>query len=519
MGNIATQAAPFSGTPRLPVNQYIQDAIDAGNPGDTYNLLAGEHIGQNVMLQAGDTLILNTGAILNGAENIDGGWVTDSTEWKKTVQAGDITSDSETSVRAGYDANASEWVIIDGIPRSWVTSQGAVDEFSAYYDGTDIFIGTNPSGKTVEIARANRVQSDGANCTIRGESPAERGVIRGYACGDNTSGANGDSGVWLKGNGGLYRDLEIFAMSGDGLALWESNEAYNVTVHHCGHLAIVADGGSGSGSPADVVVGEGCWIYNGGIAGYQSGDEGGNTKFFGTVDLILKGTLWDFGDHPHKSGQGPLWLDINDDGYHIFANVVRDFDHGGKRGIFIETCYSGKVYNNICIELGWLGESDFWGNGIIVSTAGPDLINSKYPTIEIYGNLLYNCAGGVVAVGGRDTEAEGETWHQWGYPYIHDLDIHDNTTYFDGSFTGWDEPVGVELDVQYIDPHDINYQDNIYFVDVGVGRYKDYQVGGGGGGMSFTDWQTTGQIQDDSAISDEVVAGGYDPNPFNGGAM
>jgi hypothetical protein len=520
MGNIATQAAPFSGTPRLPTNQYIQDAIDLGSPGDTYNLLVGEHIGQNIVLQAGDTLIINEGAILNGAEDIDGdsGWTVDSTEWKKTIQAGDITSSSETSVRTGYDANASEWIIIDGIPRSWVTTQGAVDEFSAYYSGTEVFIGTNPSGKTVEIARAERVQG-GANSTIRGETPAERGVIRGYACGDNTSGANGDSGVWLKGVNGIYRDLEIFAMSGDGLALWDNSEMYNVTVHHCGHLCIVADGGAGVADPANVIIGEGCWIYNGGIAGYESGDEGGNTKFFGTIDLVIKGTLWDFGDHPHKSGQGPLWLDINDDGYLIFANVIRDFDHGGKRGLFVETCYSGKIYNNICIELGWAGENSYWANGIIISSAGPDETgNSEFPTIEVHNNLLYHCAGGVRALGNRDTSSEG--WHNWDYPYIHDLDFHHNTTVFAGSaFAGWDEPVGISIDVQYLPPDNIDYSANKYFLDAAANRWNDETVGGIGGDQSWATWIGSGHLQDDDADAEQIIAGGYDPYPFNGGAM
>jgi hypothetical protein len=517
MGNIATQAAPFSGTPRLPVNQYVQAAIDAGSPGDTYNLLVGEHIGQNVVLQAGDTLILNTGAVLNGAENIDGGWTVDSTEWKKTVQADDITSSSETSVRPGYDANASEWVIIDGIPRSWVTTRGAVDEFSAWYNGTEIFIGTDPAGKTVEIARAQRVQGDGANCTLRGESPDERGVIRGYACGDNTSGANGDTGVWMKGDNALLRDLEIFAMSGDGLALWDLAEAYNVTVHHCGHLCICVDNDPGS-YPAGVIIGEGCWIYNGGIAGYESGDEGGNSKFFGSIDLVIKGSLWDYGDHPHKSGQGPLWLDINDDGYLIYANVVRDLDHGGKRGMFIETCYSGKIYNNICYELGWQAEGGgYWSNGIIISSAGPDLANSKYPTIEIYGNLLYNCSGGINPVGGRDTSVE--PWHRWGFPYIHDLDIHNNTTVFDGTFVAFTETVGIEVDVQFGAVENIDYAANVYFVATAENRFKDLSVGGAGGDISWATWTGSGNLQDDDADAQHLVASGYDPNPFNGGAM
>jgi hypothetical protein len=518
---IPAEQPAFSGTPRLPADQYIQEVIDGESAGTTYNLEAGIHRGQNIVLKAGDTLIIEEGAVVNGAEDIDGdsGWTPDSSEWKKTIQAGDVLSDSDTDVRAGYDATKAEWIIIDGIPRTWVTTQGAVDEFSAFYSGTEVFIGVDPSGKDVEIARANRIHGAGANCTIRGESSAERGVIRGYACGDNTSGANGDSGVWLQGINSLYRDLEIFAMAGDGLALWAESETYNVTVHHCGHLAIVADANPDEEYPTDIILGEGCWIYNGGIAGYESGDEGGNTKFFGTIDLTVKGTLWDYGDHPHKHGQGPFWLDINDDGYEIFANVIRDFDHGGKRGLFVETCYSGNVHNNICIELGWAGENSFWGNGIIISSAGPDEFgNSRLPKLSVYNNLLYHCAGGVRCLGNRDTGPEG--WHRWDNPYIHDIDVWGNTTVFDGSaFGGWDEPVGVTIDEQYLPPDNIDYFDNIYFVAAGANRWNDDAVGGIGSDESWANWQGSGHTYDDAAPAERIVDGGYDPYPFNGGAM
>jgi hypothetical protein len=516
---IATEAAPFSGTPRLPTNQYIQDAIDGESAGTTFNLEAGEHIGQNIIIKAGDTLILEEGAILNGAEDIGTtGWTVDSTEWKKTIQAGDIQyGGGATDARPTYDPYSLEFVIIDGLIRPWRTSQVLVDEFSAYYDGTDIFIGVDPSTvDTIEVSRANRIHGAGANCTIRGESPAERGVIRGYACDDNN---HNDSGVWLQGINSMHRDLEIFAMSGDGLALWAESEVYNTTVHSCGHLCITIDADPGVTYPNDVIIGEGVWIYNGGIGGWESGDEGGNSKFFGTVDMIIKGSLWDFGDHPHKSGQGPLWLDIADDGYDIFANVVRDFDHGGKRGIFIETCYSGDIHDNICIELGWNGESDFWGNGIIISSAGPDETgNSRLPKLSVFNNLLYHCAGGVRALGNRDTSVE--PWHRWDYPYIHDIDVWGNTTVFAGSaFAGWDEPVGITIDEQAYVPDNINYWDNLYFVDAALLRYQDDTVGGAGSGVSWSDWKTTGHLQDDTAPAEQYVAVSYDPHPFNGGAM
>jgi hypothetical protein len=270
------------------------------------------------------------------------------------------------------------------------------------------------------------------------------------------------------------------------------------------------------GITPNVVVGEGVWIIDGGVGGFESGHEGGNSKWFGTVDLRIKGALFDFGGHPHKDGQGPLWLDINDDGYHIFGNIVRDLDHGGKRGLFVETCYSGKIYDNICYELGWAGESDFWGNGIIISTAGPDLANSEYLTIEIHHNLLYHCAGGVHLVGNRDTSPE--FWHRWGFPYVHDIDVHHNTTVFAGSaFAGWTEPVGVTVADQFGTVENCFYENNVYLVDADSGRFTDEQDGGGGNGMDFNDWQTTGVTQD--TTGDLVVAGGYDADPFNGGAM
>ena len=86
--NIAIESpGSWGGTPRTASNQYIQDRIDAGAPGTTYRLLAGIHRGQNIELATGDTLIINTGAIVNGSEDVGtSGWADEGGGvWSKAV--------------------------------------------------------------------------------------------------------------------------------------------------------------------------------------------------------------------------------------------------------------------------------------------------------------------------------------------------------------------------------------------------------------------------------------------------
>ena len=512
---IAAQShGSWGGTPRAASNQYIQDEIDAGSPGDTYILQSGTHRGQSFTLQTGDTLLLAEGAILNGAEDIGtGGWTFSGGEWYKAVS---ISENQSTAVcKAAYACGDIEALILDGVIYPWYSSSGA-DADGGYHDGTNAWIGIDPSTlDTIEIARVGSI--DGPGVEIGGETVAERGKVRGYA---TYSGGVGGEAIGLSGSTVLIHDLEVSACSGGAIGCWDNTTVRNVTAHSNGQLAIYGSGESDY--PGPITVAEGCHFYQNGIGGWDNGFEGGNSKFAWTDTVTIYGSLWDigpaiWGDDP----TAPLWFDYNCEGAVIYSCICRDEYGLAGRGLFLEVTYSGKIYNNILYGLSHGAESEGWSNAITFDGVGPNDEPSgpysyDYSTFEVYGNLAYKCGGGLGGVQNRPDYNDGIL--RFGYGVNSWWDIHDNTLYFDGS-SGFDEECGArqwntENDAQ---AHDISYDDNIYLSNDAVAFNDPTQGAFNGEGLTWAQWNSAGY--DTGTRAAHTVAGDYDPDPFNGGAM
>lgn len=521
MGNISTQAVTWSGTPRVASPQYIQTAISAGSPGDTYTLLTGTHRGQVFIGAADDELVGAAGAVLNGSEDIGtGGW-TDNEDgtWEKAVSIS--INQASAECQSGFACGDIEVMLFNGLIIPWYDTVGAVDADGCFHDGTNAVIGVDPSTlSTIEICRSEDGIRGGFS-SVRGATPAERFQICGYA---SQSGGVGGAGIYVYDAGAptIFRDLEIFSISGGGVGAADFNEFYNVTIRHCGQLGIFVIGPSEY--PDGVIFGEGGIVHTNGIGGWDNAYEGGNSKWAYTENLIVKGSLWDIGTYAHIDGLAPMWLDINNDGYQIFGNVFRDTYHEGSRGLFLEISYSGKVRDNILIELSWNSDPEVegWANGIIMDGSGTDATGGPhsyiYSDLEIYANLLYKCAGGIGGVQNREDYDETGS-QRYGYWVNENWNIHDNTTYFDGT-SGFDEEVGVfnwnvEVDAQ---GENLEWEDNIYITDAAT-TFNDDQDGGAGTGISWATWKSSGGHDDTGDRVQMIVAGDYDPNPFNGGAM
>ena len=512
--NIAVQShGSWSGTPRAASNQYIQAAIDAGSPGTTYRLGAGTHRGQSFTLQTGDKLVLSAGAVLNGAEDLGtGGWTSEGGgEWSKSVSISE--TQGSAVCKAGFSCGDIEALILDGVIYPWYSSAGA-DADGGYHDGSKAYIGVDPSTlSTIEIARVGGI--DGPGIEMGGETPAERAKVRGYA---TESGGVGGEAIGLSGSTVLLHDLEVFACSGGAIGCWDNTTVRNVTAHSNGQLAIFGSGDSNY--PGPITVAEGCHFYQNGIGGWDNGFEGGNSKFAWTDTVTIYGSLWEIGDAIYDwDPTSPLWFDYNCEGIVVHSNVLTDMDNLASRGFFIEASYSGKAYNNIFHSLGHGAELEGWAGATVFDGVGPNDYPSTYaydyPTFEVYNNLAYKCAGGIGGVQNRSDYNDAGL--RYGYAVNADWSIHDNTTYFDGA-SGFGEEVGVlnwntEGDAQGTN---LVYDDNIYLSNDNV-AFNDDQTDGGGTGLTWAQWNSAGQ--DTGARSAHTVAGVYDPDPFNGGAM
>lgn len=518
---IPVESPTWTGTPRANSNQYIQTAITAGNPGDIYTLGVGIHRGQEFTLAAGDTLILAAGASLNGGEDVGtSGWADEGAGvYSKTLQAGDRnTVSGVVACDTGYSCDDLEVVVIDGEMRAWYTTLGAVDANGCYDDGTDIYIYGDPTGyDLIEITRATQIVA-GNTVTIRGESAAERGSICNYSSSD----VHQDAGI-VVGTDFTMRNIHLKSFAGCAIQLQTDSQLYNVTVSHCGQLG-ASCGLSKLTYYEDIIFGEGHYFHTNGIGGWDNGNEGGNIKLSNTDRTIVKGGLWDVGTMPHPdTPPAPFWLDINNDGFQIFASTFKDSNDESGRGLFLEISYSGKVHDNILYKLAASAENDFWGNGIVMDGTGADTTYSEFSTLEIYHNLLYLCSGGVATLqsGGRtdwnEAYEDGAGYRRlnWDYWMTKNVNAHHNTTYFNGA-SGFADNVGTidGLDAA-TEPHDIAFEDNIYIVEAADSRYNDETSGGTGVNLAWATWNTAGF--DDTGA--QHVASDYNPDPFNGGSL
>lgn len=532
MVDIAPQAVTWSGTPRVASPQYIQSTIDANVAGTTYVLTAGVHRGQSFELKAGDRLEFADGAILNGAEDVSGGW-TDNGDgtWKKAITLSRQTVQS-SELRTGY-ADWMEWPIIDGNPVPYKTTVGAVDADTAYYDSTnqEVYIGVDPTGKTVEIARAARAFGGAvSNVTVTTQSGSNSyGVVTGYA--SETQAENAaiycarDTAGTLTGSGWLVENLEIKNIWGGAYA--GEGTIRGCVIHHNGQIGI-AQGANGW-------VCEYNYVHTNGINGIASGWEAGNMKISTSDNTIIRGCYFTLYDHPHLDATGPFWYDIDNDGAQIYDNIIADETTAGisSRGLFWEISYSCLVHHNVLYRLARGAENSGWASAFSGSESAAIPSTTIYDRVDVYDNIVYDCAGGLKLIdngprceGARYTidntiDCSGGTPPSYLAQYAR---FQRNVVYF--SSATHDFGSGAEnLDYAGIvnwntawTPVGCSYDGNIYYVpDPSVAHWNDDQSGGGGY-QTFSAWQTSGHDTNGQAVT-TTSHPTTDPDPFNGGCM
>lgn len=385
----------------------IQNAIDGAPDGATIYIRSGTHRLQRFTPKPGNTIIGESGAILNGSKVLTG-WSQDGGDWwvgGQTQQGFEFGVCEDPSSRCRHP----EDLFIDNARLLHVDSRSKVEPGTWYFDyGADrIYIGDNPSGKTVETSvTEGAIYGNAPNVTITGlivekyANPAQHGAIDNRR---NNSDGGGDNWI-ISGN-------EVRWNHGVGIKVGKNARVEDNHIHNNGQLGIGAVG-SGALFTGNEIA------FNGQLSFLLDWERGGS-KFADTTNIQL------LGNYVHHNWGPGLWADDNAKDM-VFANntVVANT----KAGIYYEISYDAVIRDNYIEGNGFGFTPWLWGGGIVISSSSG---------VEIYGNTVVNNADGIGAV-------EQDRWEsaKYGPHIIENLYVHNNTITMSDGLTGLAQDIG-----------------------------------------------------------------------------
>ncbi len=512
MVDVPTEAPTWSGTPRLNTNQYIQDAIDAGSPGTTYVLKNGQHRGQRIDPQNGDIIEFESTAIMMGSEDISGGWTTvgDGTWWKAVNRSVLDPQSNPSYVNAGYLPYQNDWVIVDGMPHAYRASNDLTSNPTCAFHDTSpspdrLYINTDPTGVSVEIARERRaIVGNSSNVIVRGQN-RQSAIIENYASsmqGPRAAVQGGRAGLdsystTQPDTNWLYEDMIIRNCAGSGLGLAAGATFSRGWIYQCGQIGVANRYDDDTIFEYSMVGPGNC------ISGIRAGWEGGNSKFAHQDDGIVRGCYFVLQDYDNMDSTSILWWDINNTGISE-ACLLEDLTTNGASpngGLFWEISDDGIIRYNRIIGSSRDAPNSGWGKAIMASDSNR---GSALP-LQIYGNHVYMCAGGIGGV--ENNRSPGGVRH---------LDVWGNITHLDTSASFLENTGLTKWGSNPMDDND--YWDNVYYVPSASDlRWIDDSTDNDIGLVNFADWQSSGGHDTNGIV---IVNGSHpltDPNPSNGG--
>jgi parallel beta-helix repeat protein len=389
-----------TGTAILP-GQSIQSAVNANGAGTTFIIKAGVHRLQSVTPKSGNTFWGEPGAVLNGARLLTS-WQ-GSGPWYHSVTF--LSVGTAGSCRAGFEmCKDPNDIFIDDKPLLQVSSRGAVGAGTFYNDRANgrVYIGTNPSGRKVELSQSPFAFRSGKgthNVTIKNlviEKYANKGQFPVIDPRYSTSGTADPAGF---GENWIVEYNEIRWNHAMGVRSWNGHIQRKNNVHHNGQLGF---GGQGS----NILVEANEIAYNGEWAGYTTGFEAGGSKWTRTKGLSVRNNY----SH-HNFGPG-LWTDIDNINTSYEGNRVED---NYAQGIFHEISYDAIIRNNVVRRNG-LGRkrASVYDAGILVAHSS---------NVEVYGNVVEDNWNGIGVLQQNRTDSPGA----YGPYHVLNVYVHHNS--------------------------------------------------------------------------------------------
>jgi hypothetical protein len=381
----ARAATPCQGTQVRPGDDP-QGALDASPAGATICFAAGTYrLAAPLRPSDGQRLQASPGAVLDGAVALEG-WRRDGPAWR--ARGGlPATPDRHGECASGTLCQYREAVYLDGRPLRRVEGRRLVGpgRFWADYPGDQVWIGDDPAGRSVELARAPAAVAGPAH-----DVEVEGFVIEQFANPAQAGAVQADGGGWTIAHNEVRRN------SGTGVHATGGRVLAN-HIHHNGQLGLLGTGGG--------QLVEGNEIDHNNTAGFSDLWEAGGTKFARTDGLVIRGN-----NVHHNVGPG-LWTDINNIRTTIEGNLVHA---NTSHGIFHEISFQAVIRDNRVTDNGRAEPLSGWGGAGIRIAASAD--------VEVVGNALAGNQNGIMLVQQRRDDSPSPH----GAHLIRNVEVRDN---------------------------------------------------------------------------------------------
>lgn len=364
-------------------------------PGTTFLIKAGIHRLQSVEPKDGDSFIGESGATLDGAQNLTR-FSRSGRLWVAITQPVKPVGNRGKCNQKRPDCLYAQDLFVDDFPLERAGNLETVSPGKWYLDYSThaAYLADNPAGHRVEMSVASYAfRGASRNVMITGLTIEKYACVAGDGAVDGRSTSGQLSSNWTVENSLIQLNHGIGVRLGDGMHVLKNKLIHN------GQLGV---GGGGR----DIVV-DGNEIAFNNYAGYSYGWEAGGSKFAFTRNLIVRN------NYAHDNKGPGLWTDIEN------INTLYEHNHtrsNQEAGILHEISYRAVIRDNTIEKDGFSesGKTEPWyGAGIIIAGSSD---------VEIYGNIVANCMNGIVG-----TQPDRELSHQ-GTPYLlRNLYVHDNT--------------------------------------------------------------------------------------------
>ena len=317
------------------------------------------------------------------------GWTASGGTWyvEGQTQGGTPASGSPTQICTAAHQRClyAEDLFVDGAVLRQVTSVVAVDPSSWYFDyaADRIYVGTNPSGHTIETSVTSRAFSGDAPDVV-----IKRLTIEKYASPYNT-GAITANASWT------IDTVTARLNHAAGVALFAGGTVRGGLLTQNGQYGLLADGG-------DPVIRDNEVSANN-QGGFSMSWAAGGGKWSNTTNLKISG------NHFHDNRGHAIWVDIDNYLAVIDSNTVEDNDG---RGVFYEISYDAIIRDNSFARNGFKAGALLRGGciGVVASR-----------NVEVSGNHCDGDRDGITGV----QDARGSGGHR-GPHELTNLHVHDN---------------------------------------------------------------------------------------------
>jgi parallel beta-helix repeat protein len=359
-------AGPCTGTLIKP-SQNAQAVINSHPAGSKFCFAAGLHrISETIRPKANMTLASDDRAVLTGSVPLTN-WSKSGSHW---VTSGALPAaygkSGQCEDNSANICSLREQVFVDGTHLTRVAGAAAVKAgtFYADYAANVIHVGTNPTGRAVEMSKTKTaIESNALGVTVRGltiehfASPAQAGAL-------------------VSGPAWSVKANEVRWNKSVGVMLVKASNARidRNLVHHNGQLGLGQYSSAGANVTANVISSnntDGFWIADWESGGMKS------TRSSGTVSGNLISA---------NKGVG-MWADVADDGRVISDNKIQN---NAADGIRFEISRNGVIENNTITGNGFgtgrgSGTSLWDGGGININTSSNIQVRNNTVTGNVNG--------------------------------------------------------------------------------------------------------------------------------------